>query len=92
MPEWLITTVITLVANAAVWLIAIGKFLERVKNNEKRTLTLETKFENRTMLPECLKILTSYQVSEANLAGEIKTALARLETKVEFLINGGRKP
>jgi hypothetical protein len=87
MPDWLITLLVTLGANAMVWLIAIGRFLERMKNLEKRMGNLETKFDNRTMLPECLKVVNANLLSNAGIAADIKEALARLETKVEFIID-----
>jgi predicted RND superfamily exporter protein len=87
MPEWLITTLITLVANIVVWLVATGKFIERMKNVEKRVDAMEKKFDNRTMLPECLKVVNANLLSNACIAADIKEALARLETKVEFIID-----
>jgi len=88
MPEWLIQLIITLGANIIVWAIAIGKFMQRQKDSEDRLTKLEVKFDNRTMLPECLKVIAAKQLTEATTAGEIKAALASLNAKMELILHG----
>jgi hypothetical protein len=103
MADWIITLLITLGANAIVWLVAMGRFLERQRTNDKRITenrlegekqlaVLEARFNNRAMLPECIKVINNNLIQEAGFVASVREALARVETKVDLIVGDKIKP